>query len=63
MTESNLQANSGLARRIVETAIPTFPHAPDWPEHRALDTAILTPRDHWSESKTRELAPLLSRFG
>jgi len=43
-------------------SITTIPSTPDWPEHRALDTAILTPREHWPTERARDLAPLLGRF-
>jgi hypothetical protein len=35
---------------------------PDAPEHRALDTAIMTDRSLWPSSTVEELLPILSRF-
>lgn len=59
---ANLHANSALAREIVRSVIAGVPAVPDWQEHRALDTAILTPRAAWPEDKARDLDPLLARF-
>lgn len=60
---ANLHANSALARRIVQGVVPLITSTPDLPEHRSLDTAILTPRDHWPENRRQEMLPLLARFG
>lgn len=57
----NLHANSTLAREIVAAAVAGVPTAPDWPEHHALDHAILTPQALWPANKAAELAPLLGR--
>lgn len=62
MVFSHLKANADSARRLVAAAIPKIPHAPDWPEHRALDTAIVTARDVWPEETTDRLRLLLERF-
>ena len=58
----NLTANAGLATSLIPAIIAAIPHSPDWTEHRALDTAIFTPRDHWPAERLTELAPLLGRF-
>jgi 5'-methylthioadenosine phosphorylase len=58
----NLHANSSLARQVIAALVPRLPATPSWPEHRALDTAILTPRQAWDPAKARDLAPLLGRF-
>jgi 5'-methylthioadenosine phosphorylase len=56
---ANLHANSALAKSIIATIIPKIPIAASWPEHRSLESAILTPKEAWPE-KTREmLAPIL----
>jgi 5'-methylthioadenosine phosphorylase len=56
---ANLHANSALAKSIIATIIPKIPTAASWPEHRSLESAILTPKEAWPE-KTREmLAPIL----
>jgi len=59
---ANLHANSTLAKEIVRSVIAAAPTEPDWPEHRALDIAILTPREAWPAAKANHLAPLLGRF-
>ena len=56
---ANLAANAGLAKALIPAIAAAIPESPDWPEHRALDTAILTPRDHWPAARLAELAPLL----
>jgi 5'-methylthioadenosine phosphorylase len=58
----NLHANSMLAKRIVKDAIGLIPQSPDSPAHRALDTAIFTPREAWPAQVAENLAPILSRF-
>lgn len=59
---AHLTANVACAKRILASAIPRIPQVPDWPEHRALDGAIMTPQALWPETRKTELAPLLSRF-
>ncbi|MCF7675542.1 MAG: S-methyl-5'-thioadenosine phosphorylase [Akkermansiaceae bacterium] len=58
----HLQANVATAKRILAAAIPRIPAVPDWPEHRALDGAIMTPRELWPERTVEQLHPLLGRF-
>ncbi len=58
----NLHANSALAKEIVKEAVARVPAEPDWPEHRALDGAIMTARQMWPEGKIRELGAILARF-
>ncbi len=55
-------ANAGLAKSLIPTITAAIPESPDWPDHRALDTAILTPREHWPVERVSELAPLLGRL-
>ena len=59
----NLISNADLAKSLIPAITAAIPESPDWPEHRALDTAILTPREQWPEERITELAPLLGRFG
>ncbi|MCS7009577.1 MAG: S-methyl-5'-thioadenosine phosphorylase [Chthoniobacterales bacterium] len=59
----HLQANIANAKRILFRAILKIPHEPNWPEHFALDKAIITPREKWTLSRIRILSPLLDRFG
>lgn len=60
---ANLQANSALAKRIVGEVIALVPETPSSASHRALDTALFTPRETWPEKSARDLAPILGRFG
>jgi 5'-methylthioadenosine phosphorylase len=60
---ANLQANSALAKLIVRKVISMVPITPSSAAHRVLDTAIFTPRAAWPEKTTRDLAPILGRFG
>jgi len=59
---AHLHANVAAAKAVLARVIPRIPTLPDWPEHRALDTAIMTARDLWPEKTVEELRPLLSRF-
>jgi 5'-methylthioadenosine phosphorylase len=58
----HLIANSGTAKRILAEAIPKIPTEPNWPEHRALDTALVTDRKLWPPATRKKLEPILSRF-
>ena len=60
---ANVQANSALAKRIIRSVVAMIPENPDSPSHRALDTAIMTPRDLWPQRTIEDLAPILGRFG
>jgi 5'-methylthioadenosine phosphorylase len=55
----NLHANSALAKRIVRDVISLIPETPNSPAHRALATAVFTPREAWPETSARNLAPIL----
>jgi 5'-methylthioadenosine phosphorylase len=55
----NLHANSAMAKRIVHDVIATIAETPDSPAHRALDTAIFTPRAMWPQETAANLAPIL----
>jgi 5'-methylthioadenosine phosphorylase len=59
---AHLHANVAAAKAVLARVIPRIPTLPDWPEHRALDTAIMTDRSIWPEKTIEELRPLLSRF-
>ncbi len=59
----NLHANGSLAKQVIRALAPQIPAEANWPEHRALDAAILTPQPRWDAAKARDLAPLLARFG
>lgn len=58
----HLQANAEAARRILPNAIARIPEEPAWPEHRALDTALITPRKLWPDATVKKLEVILRRF-
>ncbi len=60
---AHLGANVAAAKRIIGRAVPLIPGDATWPEHRALDGAIMTPRALWPEATARRLRPILQRFG
>ncbi len=59
---AHLAANAAAAKSIIARVIPRIPTAPTWPEHRALDTAIMTERALWPAAAVTKLAPILSRL-
>jgi 5'-methylthioadenosine phosphorylase len=58
----HLIANAETARKILVEAIPRIPTEPNWPEHRALDTALVTDRRLWPAATKRKLGAILGRF-
>lgn len=58
----HLIANADTAKRILAEAIPKVPAEPNWPEHRALDTALVTDRKLWPPATRQKLAAILGRF-
>lgn len=58
----HLQANVSLAKRVVAKAVTAVPEKVDWPEHAALEGAIMTPRELWPEERIVALRPMLARF-
>ena len=58
----HLVANAEMAKKILTDAIPRIPAVPDWPEHRALDTALVTDRKLWPEEAREKLSAILGRF-
>src|SRR5213593_2035895 len=59
---SHLVANAETARRVIADVIPRIPTEPNWPEHFALDTALVTDRKFWPEATVEKLKPILGRF-
>lgn len=59
---AHLHANVANAKKLLAAAIPKIPTIPDWPEHSALDGAIMTPRELWPKERIAMLGPLISRF-
>jgi len=58
----HLVANADAARKILPQVIAKVPSEPNWPEHRALDTALITDRKLWPEKTVNKLKPILERF-
>src|SRR5215467_9646506 len=59
---SHVLANAETARRIIADVIPRIPTEPNWPEHSALDAALVTDRKLWPEATVKKLRPILGRF-
>jgi 5'-methylthioadenosine phosphorylase len=58
----HLTANADTAKKILRQVIPRIPPEPDWPEHRALDSALVTDRKLWPEATKKKLGVILERF-
>ena len=58
----HLVANAETAKKVLAEAIPRVPAEPNWPEHRALDTALVTDRKLWPAATREKLGPILARF-
>jgi 5'-methylthioadenosine phosphorylase len=59
---SHLVANAEAARRVIVDVVPRIPDEPSWPEHFALDTALVTDRKFWPQATIKKLRPILARF-
>lgn len=62
MVIGHLMANAENAKKILAAAIPKIPTEPTWPEHQALDTAIITDKSLWPSETVEKIRPILSRF-
>lgn len=58
----HLHANAEAAKRVLAAVIPKIPVSACWPEHRALESALVTPRELWPAEAKEKLRPLLERF-
>jgi 5'-methylthioadenosine phosphorylase len=59
---AHVSANVAMAKRIIAGVIPRIPIEPTWPEHQALDGAIMTDPKLWPEETVTALKPILQRF-
>src|SRR5256885_6326454 len=59
---SHLVANAETARRMIVDVTPRIPNEPNWPEHFALDQALVTERKLWPQATVDKLKPILARF-
>lgn len=60
MVIGHLMANADNAKNIVAEAVKKIPTEPNWPEHSALDTAIITDRSIWPPETVEKLKPILA---
>src|SRR3954464_13977134 len=51
----HLLANAETAKRLLASVIPRIPAEPNWPEHRALDNALVTDRKLWPKETADSL--------
>jgi 5'-methylthioadenosine phosphorylase len=58
----HLMANAETAKKVLVDVIPRIPKEPNWPEHSALDTALVTDRKLWPAATVEKLKPILGRF-
>lgn len=58
----NLRTNAAHAREVIRHTVPTIPTTPDWPAHRALKNAIITPRRAWPTATLRKLSCVLAAY-
>jgi 5'-methylthioadenosine phosphorylase len=58
----HLVANAETAKKVVLDLVPRIPGKPDWPEHSALDMALVTDRKLWPAVTVKKLGPILGRF-
>jgi 5'-methylthioadenosine phosphorylase len=58
----HLTANAEAARSILPKIIAQIPLEPVWPEHRALDFALVTDRKLWPQATVTKLEIILKRF-
>jgi len=58
----HLLANAEMAKRVLQHVIPKIPNEANWPEHRALENAIITDRKLWPAATIKKLGPIIERF-
>jgi 5'-methylthioadenosine phosphorylase len=58
----HLLANAETAKKVLLDVIPRIPTEPNWPEHIALDSALVTDRKLWPAATVEKLKPILGRF-
>ena len=59
---AHVSANAAMAKAVLGRVIPRIPLEPHWPEHHALDGALMTDRKLWPTETVESLRPLLQRF-
>ena len=58
----HLIANAEAAKKVLLEAISRIPTEANWPEHSALDAALITERSLWPGKTVEKLGPILARF-
>jgi len=58
----HLIANAETAKKVLAEVIPRIPADPNWPEHKALDSALVTDRKLWPTATRQKLGAILGRF-
>ena len=58
----HLHANASAAKAIIAEVVPHIPSTPGWPEHHALDHALITAPAHWPAKTYKNLEIILKRF-
>jgi 5'-methylthioadenosine phosphorylase len=58
----HLRANAETAKKVLLDVIPRIPTEANWPEHIALDSALVTDRKLWPAATVEKLKPILGRF-
>jgi 5'-methylthioadenosine phosphorylase len=58
----HLLANAETAKKLLAEVIPRLPTEANWPEHRALDSALVTDPKLWPAKTKQYLEPILRRF-
>src|SRR6266446_1295264 len=58
----HLLANAETAKKALERVVPEIPREANWPEHHALDSAIVTDRKLWPAATIKKLGPIIERF-
>jgi 5'-methylthioadenosine phosphorylase len=59
---AHLLANADAARKVIVDVILRLPGEANWPEHSALDSALVTERQLWPRATIERLGPILGRF-
>jgi 5'-methylthioadenosine phosphorylase len=58
----HLLANAETAKKVLAAVIPRIQTEPEWPEHHALDCALVTDRKLWPPAAREKLSAILARF-
>src|SRR5205085_12326413 len=58
----HLMANAEAAKKVLTKVISRIPPVAEWPEHKALENAIITDRKFWPEKTITKLGPIVQRF-